>query len=51
VNIIGKVVFEAPLAEGTTNTRLNVKELPHGQYFVSVKETSKRVATTRLIVK
>ncbi|MFY8032919.1 MAG: T9SS type A sorting domain-containing protein [Flexibacteraceae bacterium] len=51
VNIIGKVVFEAPLQEGTTNTRLNVKELPNGQYFVSVKEANKRVATTRLIVK
>ena len=51
VNIIGKVVFEAPLQEGTTSTRLNVKELPNGQYFVSVKEANKRVATTRLIVK
>ena len=51
VNIIGKVVFEAPLQEGTTNTRLILKELPNGQYFVSVKEANKRVATTRLIVK
>lgn len=51
VNIIGKMVYEAPLSEGTSSTRLNVKELPNGQYFVSVKEAGKRVATTRLIIK
>jgi len=51
VNIIGKVVYLAAIPTGTTSHKIDIKDLPAGQYFASIKADGKRSFTTRFIVK